>query len=718
MNREALLTSPEALRRIRDMKLNPLASLTAQSLVRDLNSFDYGSLRNAALLFEAIANRDDTIPGVKGKREKEISQMECAVVVTGEKTQEAEDHKQVLEQFWNNVTAVNAYDRDERGGFKRLVKQMMTAVSFKYACHHIVWEPRRTGLRATFQFVPLWLFENKTGQLRYLEQPYAEDGELMPRDRWMVTTGDGLMIPCSIGYFFKRDGLNNLAIFSDKFSVPGVVGATSASKDSPEGQAMANAVATYANDWAACLYDVEDPTKLPIHLIEANGNPTAMPMPEIINRVDRKFETLYRGGDLATTSSHDGEGQGASLQGKEGDINKHDDAATVEETLEQVSRQVIEYYFGANVDPLAKVTLQEARAEAKSSKLTAATTLADRGAKVSLTELAADMQVSLADEGEDILQASTSAASPVESESNVAGGPQWQNQNRDARGRFGSNRFSGIIDKASKLIDKHGGFTLSGSGDQPLRGFAVAPSKTTEEIFDRDKVMAKLDGYIRRHWNLLKRNRAHLGAWLNPDDGKVYLDVSIVVDDIDEARELAREADQIAFFDLASFTEIRTHEDQEQTENALATEREAQASPLWGSPQGRDSSRVHQANEDRPGREAGRDQVAELAAFHESSRADVEAAIAADLLPVFHLLEKAGRADSEAERNEMLRTADQVFDALTTPQTEEAYEDVLAAAFVNGLGDGPAKDEAESNSRDDSLVVSFLKLLGFFRTRS
>jgi len=413
MNREALLTSPESIRQIRNMRMNPLGSLTAQSLVRSLNAFDYGDLREAALLFEAIATRDDTIPGVKGKREKEVSQMDCVVVVKGEKSSAAEEHKRVLEDFWGNITSVNAYDRDERGGFKRLVKQMMTAVSYKYACHHIVWEPRRTGLRATFQFVPLFLFENKDGELRYRREAYAADGEYMDRSHWMVTRGDGLMIPCSIGYFFKRDGINNMAIFSDKFAVPGVAGCTSASQDSVEGKAMAAGVANFANDWAAVFYDMEDTSKLPIHLIEANGNPTSMPMPAIIDRVDRKFETLYRGGDLATTSSKSGEGQGASLQGKESEINRGDDASTIEETLEQVSRQVIEYYFGRGVDPLAAVTLQDARTVAAAGKLAAATTLADRGARISLSALAAEFEVPLADEGETILGPATGGAAEV-----------------------------------------------------------------------------------------------------------------------------------------------------------------------------------------------------------------------------------------------------------------------------------------------------------------
>ena len=398
MNREALLTDTDVLRQVRQLTFNPLGSLTARSLVRALNHFDAGDLREAALLFEAIAERDDVLPGVKAKREMAVSQMECAVEVSGESTDEAEEHKRVLEEFWGNITAVNAVDRDERGGFKMLVKQMMRAVSFKWSVHHIVWEPRADGtLRALFQAMPLWLFENKEGALRYRADIYGYEGEVMPRDRWMVTRGQGLMVPCSIGYFFKRAALNDLAIYAGKFAVPPVVGATSAAKGSPEGEAMRAGVAGFVSDMNAVLYGVEDPSKVPIHLIEPKSTASSLPMPAITERVDRTFSTLYRGGDLSTMSSKDGQGQGASLQDKESDILKGDDADTIEETIAQVSRMVIEWYFGAGVDPLAVVRLRDAEAKADGSLLEAALKLADRGVHVDVNELARRLEVPLAD---------------------------------------------------------------------------------------------------------------------------------------------------------------------------------------------------------------------------------------------------------------------------------------------------------------------------------
>ena len=95
---------------------------------------------------------------MKPKREKDVSQLERQVLALPNSGDAGEQHRAVLEDFWNNVSCINAYDRNERGGFRRLVKQMMSAVSYKYACHHIVWQPMHGTLRATFEFVPLWLF--------------------------------------------------------------------------------------------------------------------------------------------------------------------------------------------------------------------------------------------------------------------------------------------------------------------------------------------------------------------------------------------------------------------------------------------------------------------------------------------------------------------------------------------------------------------------------
>jgi phage gp29-like protein len=385
---EPLTVSAEALRTVRQNRWNPLPYLQPQVLSRCLDNFEHGYLRETALLWERIANHDDTLASVKPKREKAVSQLDMQVVTLPGGGDEAEAHKDVLQRFWSNVRAVNHFDRNEKGGFRRLVKQMMTAVSFRYAAHHIIWEPRPDGeLRATFEFVPLWMFENRTGRLRYVASAGGVEGETLTPGEWMVTVGDGLMIACSIGYLGKRACLQDWLAFSEKFSMPGVLGVTAAAKDSPEGQAMKAATEAFGHDWNAVIYGADGQTQDPIRLIAPNGNPSAMPMPALVERVDRKMAALYRGADLSTMSSGGGEGTGASLQGEEGDLLLRDDAETVAETLEEVSRLVIEWHFGNGTEPQARVELVVPVQEDAKAVIDSAVALADRGAEISVSGL-------------------------------------------------------------------------------------------------------------------------------------------------------------------------------------------------------------------------------------------------------------------------------------------------------------------------------------------
>jgi phage gp29-like protein len=441
-----LVTSAEALRTVRQNKWNPLRQLTPDMLSRVLEAFDHGYLVEAVLLWEKIAERDDVIASVKPKREKDVSQLDMQVVVADPTDPAAAAHKETLEEFWRNVRCINSYDRNERGGFRRLVKQMMTAVSYRYAAHHIIWEPRPDGtLRATFEYVPLWMFENRTGSLRYLKSPSAQSGELLTDGEWMVTTGDGLMISCCIGYLAKRSAFNDWLIFSEKFSVPGVLGRTTGKKGSPEAEAMRAAVESFGHDWVAVVYGDDGTHAEPIKLVQAQGNPSAMPMPAVIERVDRKFAALYRGADLSSMSSGSGEGTGASLQEKETDILRRDDAEMISETLADVSRMVIEWHYGHGTEPLARVELVVPVQEDSEKVIRSGLALAGAGASVSMSALMDRAGIPAAKEASDRLggnlnrQDAKSAKGETVANADYKSFADFMKAARPARGRVGDN---------------------------------------------------------------------------------------------------------------------------------------------------------------------------------------------------------------------------------------------------------------------------------------
>lgn len=390
------IAAAEAVKQARRVRWNPLRNLTPDTLTRALDAFEYGDLREFALLAEVIADRDDTIKSVKPKREKATSGRDWKVLKR-DKSPEAEKHQEILKDFWDNAKAVNAYDRNERGGIGRLIKQMMTSVSFRYAAHHIVWDPKPGKLRATFEFVPLWFFENREGKLRFLKDGTGITGEELNPAEWMVTCGDGLMIACAIDYIGKRYCMQDWLAFSEKFSMPGILGATSAAKGTPEGLAMKSAVESFSQDWSAVMYGVADPAKAPIHLIQPNGNPSAMPMPAYIERADRKIATLYMGADLGTMSSNDGQGTGASLQSDELDNLITDDCMTISETLREVEREVIRWHFGEDVEPLAFIEIQPPVQVDKKFILEAIKILTDMGVRLPVVEILESLGFSEAD---------------------------------------------------------------------------------------------------------------------------------------------------------------------------------------------------------------------------------------------------------------------------------------------------------------------------------
>lgn len=391
------IAAAEAVKQARRQRWNPLRNLSPETLTRALDAFEYGDLREFALLGEVIADRDDTIKSVKPKREKATAGREWKVMKR-DKSAEAEKHQDILQQFWQNVKAVNAYDRNERGGMGRLIKQMMSSVSYRYAAHHIVWDPKPGKLRATFEFVPLWFFENREGKLRFLKDGAGITGEELDAREWMVTCGDGLMIACAIDYIGKRYCMQDWLAFSEKFSMPGIMGSTSAAKGSPEGNAMKSAVESFSQDWSAVMYGVADPSKPPIHLIQPDGNPSAMPMPAYIERADRKIMTLYMGADLPTASSKDGQGTGASLQKDELDSLITDDCMTISETLQEVEREVLRWHFGEDVEPLAYIEVQPPVRVDKKFILEAIKILTDMGVRLPVVEVLESLGFSEADD--------------------------------------------------------------------------------------------------------------------------------------------------------------------------------------------------------------------------------------------------------------------------------------------------------------------------------
>jgi phage gp29-like protein len=343
--------------------------------------FMWGYMRQAQMLWQEMIARDFFLNGLVNKREKDCAHrpwhvLERAGLPKSSKSA-AQEQVQILTEFWNSARCVNAYDRNETGGVQRLIKQMMRSVSTRWSVHHIQWQPRTDRIGALFEWVPAYHFENRTGVLRFLPDTVGIEGQMLNPLNWMISAGDGLMISGSIGIYLKREALQDWQGFNEKFGTPGQLWTTSEGEDTPQGQAMKTAAQTFGSDWAGIIYNCPPGTK-PLELIQANAG-QILPFQELIDHIDKKLASLWRGGNLSSQSSKQTNETGASLQ--------NEDARMIEETLATVEKTVLEWHYGPDVEVLAGISLEVPDNEDLKTKLQAAQVLVPMGMKIGVGEM-------------------------------------------------------------------------------------------------------------------------------------------------------------------------------------------------------------------------------------------------------------------------------------------------------------------------------------------
>ena len=387
--------------RAKAARFNPLRNLTPERLSQQLDDFRAGRYASVAQTLAMIEERDPILKPCAAKRKKEVARYGWEVLTVEDKgtEAEAERHKEVLEYFYNNLTATNVVDLDETGGMRLLTRQMMDAIGVKYAVHEVVWKPQPDGqISAELRYVPLWFFEHEGSRLGFLREYGQITGEPLEPGEWMVTVGDTLMVSSAICYMFKHLPMQDWLAYCEKFGIPGVKGKTAAAQGSAEWDAMEEAVASFANEFAAVMSLTDD-----IETIERKGGGD-LPFPGLVETCDRYIATLWRGADLGTISK--GQGLGASLQGEESDLLLDDDIELISETLQtKLSRFVIEYTFGAGVEPLAYIQLRKPQKDNTDKDLKVDQTLHSMGFPISKQDLSERYQRPLPDKDEDALGA-------------------------------------------------------------------------------------------------------------------------------------------------------------------------------------------------------------------------------------------------------------------------------------------------------------------------
>ena len=107
--------------------------------------------------------------------------------------------------------------------------------------------------------------------------------------------------------------------------------------------------------------------------------------------------------------------------------------------------------------------------------------------------------------------------------------------------------FTGLVNK----VINEGGFSINvNTGAIPGAGYMVS-IPGAEEIRNIASFNYKdVKSYIARHAEQLANPGAYLGAWM--DGSEVYLDISINVQSLFTALQLARDNKQLAIYDISS----------------------------------------------------------------------------------------------------------------------------------------------------------------------
>ena len=108
----------------------------------------------------------------------------------------------------------------------------------------------------------------------------------------------------------------------------------------------------------------------------------------------------------------------------------------------------------------------------------------------------------------------------------------------------------------SAMAARHQGFTYNTQrGHQIHKGYAVSPyPQFSEAIPEHEFSISTIRDYQEKHADYLNKPHHYMGAW--GDNGYIYLDVSVIVDDRQESIDIAKHSDQKATWNLETGEEI------------------------------------------------------------------------------------------------------------------------------------------------------------------
>lgn len=126
-------------------------------------------------------------------------------------------------------------------------------------------------------------------------------------------------------------------------------------------------------------------------------------------------------------------------------------------------------------------------------------------------------------------------------------------------------------------IQVAGGFTYDpASGRTPQEGFALSVYPEHEKVIDAslppEDLARQINQYLEDNKEIWNRPDHYVGGWHDVESGKIYLDISIVVNDNETARRLAVKHGQEGYYDLGKGETVIVKRPEERRKSAEALE--------------------------------------------------------------------------------------------------------------------------------------------------
>lgn len=322
-------------------RYNVIHNLSFERLTLLFNNFRIGYLRETALLYEALVERDSDIKSAISKRYARLSSHSFDFLPLDESPEAAQD-ADILRKFWMESQAIHVLEQDKKGDIYQIIEQLMHGFGHKYSVQEVIWRPPTDGNvpTALFSFCPTWMFEALGGKLRYLLWDFDIYGVDMAPENWLVSVGDGLMEATSVIYLMKSIALKDWVEYCARFGLPALVAYTEHNKGDAGWEEIKNLMSEIITGLAAV---VKEGTRIePVPLGAASAN---MPFPPLVEWCEMSIIKLWHGSDLGTKSrgSH---AVGASLQQDETAALTRRDARLVEAPINNFSDHVVKYVTG------------------------------------------------------------------------------------------------------------------------------------------------------------------------------------------------------------------------------------------------------------------------------------------------------------------------------------------------------------------------------------